>query len=813
MKRYLCFIFLIIFPFFSVFGQRIVKEKITTSEKQKIIMNLNYIQYSTVQISEYMNKSVADSEFNFILNRINAESLIDSQVIKAYTDLLETMATIRLKEDEKDFMNQMAEKQRKMAFTNVFNSFGSVFVPGATPKQMIASLAYAGTAAAFNYMSTVSNINNSNQQALFQISQAEKEKILDAKTKLFSNAKTMAQRYGLNDYSIIEGNSMLDFIRTVKKSPTERASALENKTFKTTFEYFPPYWFELGCAFQEIGDYEKAKTYYDYFESLLNNRVIKNDSYYIQLAKNYIKIYLGNSPNPLDIEKNAKRNRSIIEKYLKIIESETPAEIRELAKNNHFMAQIYFLLENYEKSLELLDWNINNKTGAPEYIDESINLVHLIKASLNTGDDKYYRIAENYSQIPFGNDTESVEKVFEQIDYEYGFFKSVQDKAPDMLKDKVPFTSKDYESCFNAIKGNNSENVVNKENLYWSMPENMIKTKKLLVVIDNVSYIPEIVYPKDSYKEKYSPVCFINYKISNIKMPFYFTINVADSDLDLNEELILTYFIQPVTDKEIQISEKALNRIGSDISTKNINIILGLASALKNYKYSVSDIDKEKKTVTDKIKKEYKKDGLTELQLEDLVNEEMVKVLESDNKKLNALLAQVESDHYQDYQYKSKSYKEIYTEPQPTPYSSSIYYFDKKIIASSLVSLTSKSLGYKEATFDSVGRIVKTDAIIPENSLKDIDMKNLYKSSIRGDTKSQFELGRRYYEGINVSNNYTLAVKWLYRAASKNHGEACKYMGICYLNGNGVLKDKDIAKNWFILANKNGIVIDEKYLK
>ena len=82
-----------------------------------------------------------------------------------------------------------------MAFANVFTSFGSVFVPGASPQQMIASLAYTGVSAAFNYVNTVSNINNSNQEALFQISQAEKEKIFEARNKLFSNAKTMAQRH------------------------------------------------------------------------------------------------------------------------------------------------------------------------------------------------------------------------------------------------------------------------------------------------------------------------------------------------------------------------------------------------------------------------------------------------------------------------------------------------------------------------------------------------------------------------------------------------------------------------------------------
>ena len=795
-----------------MFAQRIAKEKITDSEKQKLIMNLNYIQYSTEQISEYMNKSVAESEYNFIINRIDADSLIDKQVIGAYTDLLETISKVCLKENEKEFINQMTEKQRKMAFANVFTSFGSVFVPGASPQQMIASLAYTGVSAAFNYVNTVSNINNSNQEALFQISQAEKEKIFEARNKLFSNAKTMAQRYGLNDDLLIQSNSMVDFIKSVNKHPAEKASALENKTFMTNFEYFPPYWFELGRAFQEIGNYEKAIKYYARFEALLNNRVIKNDSYYIQLAKNCIRIYLGNNPNPVDIEKNAKQNRAVIEKYLKIIENETPAEITELAKNHYFMAQIYYLLGNYKKSLELLDWNINNKTGAPEYIADSITLMHLIKASLNYGENKYYWIAENYSQIPFGNATESIEKVFEQIDHEHGFFYSVQKKAPDKLKNKVPFANSNYDSCFNTIKGYNSENVVNKDNLYWTMPESMIDAKQIFVVIDDVSYIPEIVYPKDSYKNKYSPVCFINYRISDIKKPFYFTVNISDSNL--KEELILTYFIQPVTEKEIQISEKALNRIGSDISAKNSNIILGLASALKNYKYTVDDVDNKRKSITDEIKKKNKKDGLTELQLEELVDEELAKVLEIDNKKLNEVLARVESDFYRDYQFKSKAYKDLYTEPQPTPYSSSFYFFDKKIIASSLVSITSKSLGYKEASFDSVGRvIVKKDPIIPESSLEDVDMKKLYEHSIMGDTKSQFELGRRYYEGINVPKDYSLAVKWLYRAASSNHGEACKYMGFCYLNGYGVFSDKDISKNWFRLAAKNGIAIEEKYLK
>lgn len=789
-KKLMLVLITILSSVFCLFAQRIDKDKqVTEIERQKLITNLNYVQYSTVQITKSMNKEVADSEYNFILNRIDNEGLIDYQIVNAYKDLLDTLAKISLKEEEKDFINQMAEAQRKTAFANSFSSFGSVFVPGASPQQMVASLVYTGTAAAFNYINTVNSIKQTNQKELFQITQQEKEYILLNKDEFFKKTKVLGQRYGLDDKLIIDPQSMSDVIDTFQYPPASKADSLDVPKFKEIYENFPPFWFELGSAYQESGNNKKAILYYSKFESLMKNKVLKNDFYYIQEAKNMIQIYLGGDSNYKVMIREAYENRNQILNYLKIIEKETPAEVKEVAKNNLYAAKIYYLLGNYTKSLELLDWNMKNKIGAPEYIEESISLFHIIMSEMKNQYSNYYKIADSYAQISFGPSTSSTRKVLEQIEKEKKSAKT------------------GYVSYYNSI---DNSKLIKKSNLYWAIPEHLLKKYKISISLNGLLYIPEILYPLDKYKKEYSPVCFIDYEIDALKKPVILSLNFVD--LESNEEFTLEYFLQPISKKEIQIVQKALSRIGSDISTKNANVIIGYAAALKDYKYTVDDINDERKTVEKMINKEYKKDGLAKEQLDDLISTELSKKLKPDLKKLKSTLAQVERDNYSDYQYKSEVYKKSYSEEQPVPYSSSIYQIENKIFASSLVSIIPAELPIK-ITFDTVGKIViKNSDEVKAASLNE-DLDNIYRTAKLGNTNSQFEYGRRLYEGVGLSINYQESVKWLYRAASKNHPEACKYMGLCYIEGNGVHKDSDIAKEWFLKAHSLGVKVDEKYIK
>lgn len=53
--------------------------------------------------------------------------------------------------------------------------------------------------------------------------------------------------------------------------------------------------------------------------------------------------------------------------------------------------------------------------------------------------------------------------------------------------------------------------------------------------------------------------------------------------------------------------------------------------------------------------------------------------------------------------------------------------------------------------------------------------------------------------------NYKEAVKWFEMAARQEHAKALNDLGVCYHNGQGVLKNKEIARGYYKRAADLGI--------
>jgi TPR repeat protein len=83
-------------------------------------------------------------------------------------------------------------------------------------------------------------------------------------------------------------------------------------------------------------------------------------------------------------------------------------------------------------------------------------------------------------------------------------------------------------------------------------------------------------------------------------------------------------------------------------------------------------------------------------------------------------------------------------------------------------------------------------------------------------------LGIAYIEGYDTTKNPSEGIRWLLSAINANDAiknkskmsiaQAYKYIGECYWEGLGVLKDKDIARKYFRKSKEYGFDIDEDYL-
>lgn len=251
---------------FTCFAQQ---KAITENEKIQFAMLMNQVQYTTSSIILNKDREILDQEFDFIINQIDKSKLYDSTIKSSYTDLLDTLKELKLTENEKRFVMEQSERERKQAYTKAFTSFGSVFNGGFSPASLITSIAYAGISAGLNIMSAKYDVDNRLQEQLFKLEQKELEKIDDSRIDLFRAYTEIITSYGIPVKYEISETEMKDLIKQLsekRNDPLELIRILEGK--KNKFELFPVFWFQLGAQYQLSGNDSKALECYGRFESI-----------------------------------------------------------------------------------------------------------------------------------------------------------------------------------------------------------------------------------------------------------------------------------------------------------------------------------------------------------------------------------------------------------------------------------------------------------------------------------------------------------------------------------------------------------------
>lgn len=77
----------------------------------------------------------------------------------------------------------------------------------------------------------------------------------------------------------------------------------------------------------------------------------------------------------------------------------------------------------------------------------------------------------------------------------------------------------------------------------------------------------------------------------------------------------------------------------------------------------------------------------------------------------------------------------------------------------------------------------------------------------QGDAKAQYELGRMYYQGKGVPQDYVEALRWYRRAADQGNAKGQYAVGFMYERGKGVPQDYVQASAWFRKSAEQGSAI------
>jgi tetratricopeptide (TPR) repeat protein len=96
------------------------------------------------------------------------------------------------------------------------------------------------------------------------------------------------------------------------------------------------------------------------------------------------------------------------------------------------------------------------------------------------------------------------------------------------------------------------------------------------------------------------------------------------------------------------------------------------------------------------------------------------------------------------------------------------------------------------------------------------------KAAKQGNAIAQCNIGSLYHKGQDmisflfsqgVNQDYKQAMQWYVKAAEQENTDAQNNIGLLYYNGQGVKKDREIAKEWFLKAAKQGNELAKEWLR
>ncbi len=672
-------------------------------------MLMNQIQYSLQAIKYYKSKIILEQEYENIICKIDKSKLKDEkdEAINAYSNMLSTLTSCKLQENQRIFIIKQAEKEKSEAIYKSLNgtalpAIASLYQSGkGISKKDIGSIlsgatsfVYTGISSLFNYRNAINTVDNTLRKELFEIDQ-EKLKIIDGqRNSLFKTCSKFITNYNIPKRYDIKEDQMLWLVETLDTAdPETKLRLLKEKI--DIFQAFTPFWYELGSAYQSLGDIVNAKKCYDVFEKQkAKYSIIDNDSYYTELAKNRIQI--------------AKQENDLpaIKKYLRIIEQDET--VANESENRFFAAGVHLSLGEYDEALHLLSLIIDDNK---KLVTQARDLYEYIDTLKST--DINYKFTLMLGQLKI-SPIEEIEGIIQ--------------------------TSKKEKHISN----------INKKNLSLYLPKYCDDNYNLTILIDGKYY--------DAITMDYNGFIFyfINYPFEKfIKKQNDFNIIITGKS---GEQINLQYGCKYYNSGDLKLITNSINLMNSeqdDFSLENTNIFqinledyINELKSLENNKTYKNAINKDKiYTLTEKYKQAQK------LYLQKPYNFKSNLLIKPKKYVFNYALISI-SDKTNKYEFSKygnltvpQNIKETFTATLATTYESAL-------------------LGDSNAEYD-MGMAYLNGEGVEINHIE--AFKWFMLSATKNNMKAIYQLGCCFENGIGIEKNKDKAMDYYQKAADLGH--------------------------------------------
>lgn len=264
--------------------EEIKKRKEEKAQKLKEAYALNLCAVSVSQIVEYQDLYIMEQEYDTILNNLNLEEMPkDEALLSIIKQILDVITFFRMQDgDRKMIEKEFQHRQKNAIWSSQPNITGLV---GNTPASIVASLATQVGVGYMNYRKQKAENQLEHEKEMWKLQRSAIEQLNALRRELFDTAWRLADthkfpdEYRLTERQIKRYNKVL-----MDTDPLRRYERLDY--MKDMFEAYPPFWYQLGHAANEVYESDKKKmrayqdcaiTHYDAFLEKTNHNLLRED--------------------------------------------------------------------------------------------------------------------------------------------------------------------------------------------------------------------------------------------------------------------------------------------------------------------------------------------------------------------------------------------------------------------------------------------------------------------------------------------------------------------------------------------------------
>lgn len=285
--------------------------------REQVVAQMNYCINSITNVVHYKSMPLLEHEIDQLLNNLTMEQVVGLYEVQSFrSEMIEKISALQITEEERELMKRVQEMKREnLLYQSIANSLNPTLLltgGGNSSKQLafMAIITVARTAVEYKSASNEADIEE--LQAMWKYRKEDLKNFADLRKDALELVYHLFQKYRLNESErLTEATSTLFSQIIAESDPHTRIRKLLDNY--STFASMADYYYYLGMAYVDAGNYDEGKGYLNRYLALYQKAPIfryDEKSGCIALTKlaldnnlsseeiiRFVKIALDNLPN------------------------------------------------------------------------------------------------------------------------------------------------------------------------------------------------------------------------------------------------------------------------------------------------------------------------------------------------------------------------------------------------------------------------------------------------------------------------------------------------------------------------------------